>query len=153
MIAIKSSIAALLAILAGAGLAGAAFAATPTVQATSVNATLTVTKAGSGSGTVTSNVGAINCGATCSDDYATGTPITLTATPAAGSQFTGWLGPCTGTGTCQFTINGATTAVATFAPTALGAPTLDIDGNGQFRRADRRAAGHPLPVRLDRARH
>lgn len=113
----KSSVAALFAVLASAGLAGAAVADT-----------LTVTKAGSGLGTVASNVGAINCPGTCSDTYANGTLITLTATPAGGSQFTGWLGPCTGTGTCQFTINGPTTAVATFAPTAIGAPRLDIDG-------------------------
>ena len=113
----KSIVAALLAVLANAGLVGAAFADT-----------LTVTKTGSDSGTVTSNVGAINCGAICTDTYADGTPITLTAAPAAGSQFTGWLGPCTGTGTCQFTISGTTIAVATFAPTLLGAPTLNIDG-------------------------
>ena len=121
MATIKSSVAALLAILTGASLAGAVFADT-----------LVVTKAGSGSGTVTSNDGAINCGATCSDNYTTGTPITLTATPDGSSQFTGWLGPCTGASTCQFTINGDTTAVATFAPAALGAPTLDVDGNAAF---------------------
>ena len=121
MSTIKSSVAALLAILAGAGLVGAAFADT-----------LTVTRPGSGSSTVTSNVGAINCGVLCSYTYSTGTPITLTATPAGGNQFTVWLGPCTGTGACQFTINGATTALATFAPTSLGAPTLDIDGSTNF---------------------
>ena len=98
---------------------------TLTVQGSSL---ATVTKAGSGLGTVTSNVGAINCGGTCSDTYTNGTLIVLTATPDPGNQFTGWLGPCTGTGTCNFTINGVTTAVATFAPASLGAPKLDIDG-------------------------
>ncbi|MEO8134260.1 MAG: hypothetical protein ABI831_09810 [Betaproteobacteria bacterium] len=121
MVTAKSCVAALLAILAGVGIAGASFAAT-----------LTVTRTGSGSGTVTSNVGAINCGATCSDTYADSTLITLTAAPTAGNQFTGWLGPCTGAGTCQFTINGATTAVATFAPTSLGTPSLNIDGNTSY---------------------
>src|SRR5829696_6808430 len=77
--------------------------------------TLTLTKAGSGSGTVTSNIGSINCGATCADNYENNTSITLSASAAPGSEFTGWLGPCTGTGTCQFTINGNTTATATFA--------------------------------------
>ena len=102
----------------------------------------TVVKAGHGSGTVTSDVGIIGCGATCSDNYAVGISVTLTATPAAGSQFTGWLGAaaagsqyatwqgaCTGIGPCQLTISGQTAALATFAPTALGVPSLDIDGS------------------------
>src|SRR5205814_1548272 len=111
------------------------------VTLTATDSGLAVTKARSGSGTVTSDVGAINCPGTCSDTYATGTVITLTAIPAGGSQFTGWLGACTGKGTCRFTINGATTAMATFAPALLGAASLsfntatscvlDIDGNGQ----------------------
>jgi hypothetical protein len=109
---------------------------TLTVQANGALSTLTVSKAGSGSGTVTSDVGAIDCGATCNDTYATGTPITLTATPGAGSQFTGWLGPCTGNATCPFAINGTTSAVATFAPVLLGAPTLDADASLATTRYD-----------------
>jgi len=128
MTTLRSSLAAVLAVLAGAGLAGVAFAATPAMQLTAVDSILTVAKAGSGSGAVISNVGAIDCAPTCNATYANGTPIALTATPAGGSQFTGWLGPCTGTGTCQFTINGATTVSATFATTLIGSPTLDIDG-------------------------
>lgn len=144
MTTIKSYVAALLGALASAGAISGTFNApaagavgmpishaggTGKDVALTVNPSLTVTKAGSGSGTVTSDVGAINCGIiTCSDTYATGTPITLTATPAGGNQFTGWLGPCTGTGACRFTINGATTVSATFASTAIGSPTLDIDG-------------------------
>ncbi|MEO8137661.1 MAG: hypothetical protein ABI831_27225, partial [Betaproteobacteria bacterium] len=132
MIRIKSLIAVLAALLAGALLASAASAATEPVKTTSADAVLTVTRQGSGAGTVVSDVGAINCGATCSDSYAIPTAIALTATPAAGSQFTGWLGPCTGTGTCQFTISGAATAVATFAPTLLGTPTIDVDGSATY---------------------
>ncbi len=94
--------------------------------------TVSVAKAGSGAGTVTANVGAINCGSTCIDAYANGTPIVLTATPAGGNQFTGWLGPCTGTGTCNFTINASTTATATFALTPIGAHVLSIDGNSTY---------------------
>ncbi|MEO8135101.1 MAG: hypothetical protein ABI831_14100 [Betaproteobacteria bacterium] len=128
MAAFKSSVAVLLAILASDGFAGAAIAATLAVQSPGINSILTVNRTGTGAGTVTSSVGLINCGVTCSDSYANGTSITLTAAPGPGSQFTGWLGPCTGTGACQFTINGATTALAAFAPAALGTPTLDIDG-------------------------
>ncbi|MBK8743119.1 MAG: hypothetical protein IPM02_28295 [Betaproteobacteria bacterium] len=101
---------------------------TATEQTTTVDFNLTVTKSGSGAGTVTSDVGGIDCGVTCSSILANGPLITLTATPSPGSQFTGWLGPCTGVGTCQFPINGSTTVLATFAASAIGAPGLDIDG-------------------------
>ena len=60
--------------------------------------TLTVTKTGGGSGQVTSTPPGINCGTTCSHSYAAGTLVTLTATPAKNSTFTGWSGACTGTG-------------------------------------------------------
>ena len=47
--------------------------------------TLTVSKTGNGSGTVTSNPSGINCGNTCSSKYADGTEVQLTATAASGS--------------------------------------------------------------------
>ena len=72
--------------------------------------TLTVAKAGRGSGRVTSNVGAIDCGITCSDALAPGTLVTLTAAPAAGSQFIGWQGACAGPLACTLTVNGSRTA-------------------------------------------
>jgi hypothetical protein len=80
-----------------------------------VGQTLTVTKNGTGFGTVTADSGAINCGVppACSDIYP-GTVVTLTATPNAGSTFTAWSGACSGTGTCVVTVNAATTVTATF---------------------------------------
>jgi hypothetical protein len=61
--------------------------------------TLTVAKAGSGSGTVTSAPEGIDCGATCGADFVNGTEVTLTAQAAASdaeapgdSVFTGWSG-------------------------------------------------------------
>ena len=98
----------------------------------SVADTLTVIRTGSGAGTVISDVGTIDCGATCSASYASGTLITLTATPAAGSQFIGWLGRCSGKGSCQFMISGNTMLSSTFAPAALGEPALDIDGTRSY---------------------
>ncbi len=82
------------------------------------NFTLTVAKSGNGTGTVTSTPAGINCGATCSASFASGTPITLTAAPATGSTFTGWSAPCSGTGTCVVTITAATTVTATFTAAA-----------------------------------
>ncbi|HYD40787.1 MAG TPA: glycoside hydrolase family 3 C-terminal domain-containing protein, partial [Anaeromyxobacter sp.] len=58
---------------------------------------LSVTKSGNGSGTVTSTPSGINCGPTCTAPYSTTAVVTLTATPAAGSTFSGWTGACTGT--------------------------------------------------------
>jgi hypothetical protein len=80
-----------------------------------VNHTLTVTKAGTGSGTVTSNPTGIDCGPTCSAMFSHGTVVTLTATPVANSTFTGWSGACSGTGTCTVTMDQDRAVTATFA--------------------------------------
>ncbi|CAN5670665.1 hypothetical protein BH23GEM7_BH23GEM7_12090 [soil metagenome] len=53
---------------------------------------LSVTKRGSGSGTVTSSPAGINCGSTCTASYAYGTSVTLRAVAATGSSFSGWSG-------------------------------------------------------------
>lgn len=55
-----------------------------------------VMKMGLGSGTVTSTTG-INCGSTCDVTFGTGTSLTFTATPDAGSVFVRWEGDVTGT--------------------------------------------------------
>jgi PASTA domain-containing protein/List-Bact-rpt repeat protein/FG-GAP repeat protein len=75
---------------------------------------LTVTKVGSGHGTVTSTPAGISCGTTCSHAYSQGTAVSLTAQPAAGSAFAGWTGLCTGTGSCSLSTNTDTTITATF---------------------------------------
>jgi uncharacterized repeat protein (TIGR02543 family) len=75
--------------------------------------TLSVTNAGNGS--VSSNPAGISCGSTCSDAFASGTPVTLTATPSAGYVFSGWTGDCSGTSTCSVTMSANRTVSATFA--------------------------------------
>jgi hypothetical protein len=82
----------------------------------SVNLVNTITSAGTGSGSVTSSPSGISCGIDCSEPYVSGTPVTLTATPASGSVFTGWSGACSGTGNCALTITSNLTATATFTP-------------------------------------
>ena len=54
--------------------------------------TLTVSHLGAGSGSVASVPVGINCGADCTEDYANGTVVTLTATPVTWSTFTAWSG-------------------------------------------------------------
>jgi hypothetical protein len=93
---------------------GAQSAASSAVTPTAPRFTLTVTKSGTGSGTVTSSPGAVNCGATCAADFDRGTSVTLTATASNGSTFAGWSGACSGGGTCTVTIDAAKTATATF---------------------------------------
>ena len=80
---------------------------------------LTVAKTGTGSGTVTSSPAGINCGSDCIEDYPSGTPVTLTGTPAGGSVFTGWSGACTGTGACNLTMDAAKSVTATFVQVTL----------------------------------
>jgi hypothetical protein len=76
--------------------------------------TLTVSKSGTGSGTVTSSPGGINCGSACSHGFGYGTSVTLAAAPSVGSTFAGWSGACSGTGTCKVTTNAAAAVTATF---------------------------------------
>src|SRR3954470_3697401 len=76
---------------------------------------IVITRAGNGSGTVTSAPAAIDCGTTCAASFGFGTVVTLTAKPATGSTFTGWSGGgCTGTGTCVATMTEAVGVTATF---------------------------------------
>ncbi len=88
---------------------------------------LTVSKTGTGSGTVTSNPAAINCGSTCSASFNYSTVVTLTPTASPGSSFTGWSGACSGSGTCQVTMDAARSVTASF---TINTYTLTISKNG-----------------------
>ncbi|HTM20670.1 MAG TPA: hypothetical protein VL172_09190, partial [Kofleriaceae bacterium] len=77
--------------------------------------TLTVTRAGTGGGTVTSMPSGIDCGTDCTDSYLDGASITLTAAAAAGSQLAGWTGcDSTTATTCTVAMSAARTVTATF---------------------------------------
>ena len=85
--------------------------------------TLTVTKNGTGSGTVTSSPSGISCGADCSESYADGTGVTLTAVASTGSSFGGWSGEgCAGTGSCVVSMTAARSVTATFTANAPPPP-------------------------------
>jgi hypothetical protein len=79
------------------------------------NYVLTVARAGTGTGTVVSNVAGINCGSDCTETFSWGTVVQLTATAAGNSGFSGWTGGgCSGTGTCTTTVSAASTVTASF---------------------------------------
>jgi len=78
---------------------------------------LSVTKAGSGQGTIGSVPAAIACDATCASangSFVDGSTVILSATPAAGDTFLGWSGACSGTGACNLTMGADQSVVATF---------------------------------------
>lgn len=76
---------------------------------------LSVTKSGTGTGTVTSSPSGISCGDMCTYSFASAATITLTAGPAVGSTFMGWSGACSGMTACQVTMNStAQNVTATF---------------------------------------
>ena len=87
-----------------------------------VNATkfpLTVTKTGSGVGTVTSSPAGINCGASCTASFDTGASVTLQArtTNGTNSFFSGWTGDCASAGSsrdCTVSMTQSRTVGATF---------------------------------------
>jgi len=97
---------------------------------------LTVKKTGTGSGKVTSELGGIDCGSTCTAEFETGTKVTLTASADPGSEFKGWSGSgCSGTGTCKVTMTEAKEVTATFdlkvsGPTNLRTLTVTKSAGG-----------------------
>jgi len=82
---------------------------------------LTISKSGTGLGTVTSSPLGISCGSACSASFASGTVVTLTAVAEANtnSAFTGWSGACTGTSTtCTVTMDASKNVTAQFSKPA-----------------------------------
>ena len=123
----------------GGGCSGNGQCAVRLTEAKTVNAefnvnqyTLTVEKDGNGTGAVAASTGAIDCGSVCSDDYDYDTQVILTATPGAGSFFSGWSGGvCSGTDPCTVTMDLAKTVNAEFTLDQFTLTVNDIgDGLG-----------------------
>ena len=95
---------------------------------------LTLTAEKTGSGTVDSEDGFIDCGDTCEHEYEFLDEVTLDATPDTGWVFAGWSGACSGTGACDLTMNEPRSVTAIFQPeltvTAGGAGAGRVTGAG-----------------------
>lgn len=97
--------------------------------------TLSVSKTGTGSGTVTTNVppGTLSwSGNTGTASYAAKTTVLLSASAASGSTFAGWTGSCSGSGACSVTMNAAKEVAAQFNVTKKG----DITGDDRVDLGD-----------------
>ena len=78
--------------------------------------TLSISKSGTGSGTVTGT--GIDCGTDCSESFAAGTQVSLTAAADGNSVFTGWSGACSGTtNPCTVTMDANKAVTPAFAIT------------------------------------
>jgi hypothetical protein len=82
----------------------------------------------------TSDPEGIACGGTCTASYATGTQVTLTATPDADSVFAGWSGCDSFSGNqCTVTMDSDRTVTASFDPSGQKG---DINGDGDINIID-----------------
>jgi hypothetical protein len=94
--------------------------------ALTVSVVVQATATGSASGQVVSNPAGIDCGADCSQNYSSGTLVTLTPLPGTGSVFAGW----TGNSDCtdgSVTMNANKSCTANF---ALNQALLTVTVNG-----------------------
>jgi hypothetical protein len=103
-----------------------------TLSTAAPGASFELTVAVDGLGDVVSGDSGIGCPGDCFESYPDGTPVILTATPAAGWSFDGWSGDCTGIDPCAVTMTADRSVGATF--TALPTFALDVSlagsGNG-----------------------
>ena len=105
---------------------------------------LSVTKRGSGAGTVTSSPGTINCGRSCSQAFTLNdnVNVTLRASSMPGSTFAGWSGACSGSGTCTLAMNADRTITGTFTASPTPARLTQL----KLTPATFRAAGHGASI-------
>jgi Divergent InlB B-repeat domain len=94
------------------------------------NVVVTVTVGGHGS---VQGAG-IDCPSNCGTTLPKGTSFHLDAAPDAGARFSGWSGPCNGSGSCDFVANADVTVNATFAdipPPDRATLSVNLSGSGR----------------------
>ena len=95
--------------------------------------TLTLAKAGNGTGTVSTDrvgsVAGIDCGSVCSATYLSGSMVNVNANPDMGDFFSDWSGACSGSGGCAVIMDADKAVTADF---VLGqALSVTLSGTGQ----------------------
>jgi hypothetical protein len=80
---------------------------------------LRVTVSGKGSVASIEGTDQKSCTSSCTLSYLRGSSVTLSAAPAAGYEFVGWSGSCSGADQCQLTVTADAAVTATFRATAL----------------------------------
>lgn len=119
--------------------AGSGICVVSMTQARTVTATFTqippqqflLSVARVGQGNVTSSPAGIDCGATCSASFASGTQVTLTPIPATGWQFSHWSGECAGNGICTVNMLQTQSVTATFIELPPSNFALQVSKQGQ----------------------
>jgi hypothetical protein len=106
-----------------------------------VDALLSVTGVGLGSGAITSTPTGIVCvvsgaatSGNCEAKFARGTRVTLVATPSNGHSFDGWTGVCAGSGSCDVMLDQGAPVGARFSPPVTHAVTVSVKGLGDWNR-------------------
>ena len=116
---------------ASANLSGYSNTASSTTSTPPIQFSVTVSRAGTGTGSVTSAPTGVSCGSVCTFNYAQNTTVTLTAAASAGSSFAGWSGSCTGTAvSSSIVLNANSTCTATFTATPTPQFSLTVSRTG-----------------------
>jgi uncharacterized repeat protein (TIGR03803 family) len=100
-----------------------------TYTASGATGVYALTVSTTGSGTVTSSDGYVNCGSSCAHVYSSGTSVSLNAAPASGWIFSGWGGACNGTDSCNVTMAATTAVTANFTTSGTTAYTLTVNSS------------------------
>ena len=102
--------------------------------------TLSISKTGTGNGTVSANPSG--------PSYTAGTSVTLTASPDSNSTFTGWSGACAGTqSTCTLTMTASKSVTATFTASPSGLNVYYVfEGVYNARPNEPIPEGHPYVI-------
>jgi len=117
-----------------------------------VGAQTQLTVSVAGPGTVESDAPGLDCPATCTSMWDTGSVVTLTASPAKGQRLGSWSGACKGAFSCEVTLDAAKSVSARFVKDVYKLQ-VRVSGRGRVTGAGSRARlGAPRCLRPERPR-